>query len=83
MSYVPAYYIGAPHTPGHAITISPNTPVYSSYSGDLIGYGPIKWNTANDAPVHHEKHGQSYHVVEMDSNGNYMAHGISFHKYFF
>jgi hypothetical protein len=76
MSFIPCYDLGAPNMPGGKFIISSTTPVYSSYSGDLIGFGQIPIGTKCDASFGSEKYGQSYHVIERDSNGNCMAHGI-------
>lgn len=74
MSFIPCYNLGAPGIPGGLIQITPNTPIYSSYTGDLIGYGSIPIGTICDAPRNNQKYNQPFHVIEKDSNGNFMAH---------
>ena len=64
---------GGPQQPCTDFTSS--TPVYSTYTGELVGYGPIAKGTICDAPVGHFKYGQPYHVIELTPTNNaYMAH---------
>ena len=66
---------GGPQTP---VTITTSTPVYSSYTGNLIGHGPISFGTPTDAPIGHPNHGTNFHVVEFNpANNSFMAHDYS------
>ena len=60
---------------GSPIIIPDNQPVYSSYTGELIGYGPTGRGVISDAPIGHPNYGKDFHVVEYNEvNGSYMAH---------
>lgn len=76
-NYIPVYSLNVPNggVPGK-VFISPNTPVYSSYTGELIGYGQIPRNSImTDAPFGHSRHGKPFHVVVKNPvNDTYMAH---------
>jgi hypothetical protein len=58
-----------------------NTPVYSSYTGNLVSNGPIKVGTLSDAPVGHKNFGTPFHVIERvelpGSKSVFMAHDYS------
>lgn len=79
MSNVPVYNINKPGggPQPKAPTVTTNTPVYSSYTGELIGYGPITYGTVNDAPKEHPNYNKSYRVIEYNPcNKTFMAHGM-------
>jgi len=74
---VPVYRLNVPGggAQGPPIIIAGTTPVYSSYTGHLVGYGPLTYGTPNDAPKGHPNHGKNFHVIEYnESNGTHMAH---------
>jgi len=76
-NYVPVYNLNIPGggLQGPPMVISPITPVYSSYTGNLVGYGPLEKGTPNDAPKGHPNYNKSFHVVEFNPvNQSYMAH---------
>jgi len=63
---------GGPQQP---VSMTNTTPVYSSYTGNLIGYGPMNYGVKTDAPVGHPNYGTNYHVIEYNpANKSYMAH---------
>ena len=75
--FIPVFPIGIPNTgiPALPPPITQDTPVYSAYTTNLIGYGPIPWGTPNDAPVGNKQHGGIYHgIVYNPCNNSYMAH---------
>lgn len=55
---------GTPGMPSPAPSPSQTTPVYSSYTQKLIGYGPIPFGTPNDAPSSSKQFGGNFRVVE-------------------
>ena len=76
-NHVPVYNLNVPYggLQGPPMIISPTTPVYSSYTGDLVGYGPLAQGTPNDAPKNHPNYKKNFHVVEYNpANNSYMAH---------
>jgi hypothetical protein len=57
------------------VSIGPNTPVYSSYTGELISNGPIAKGTISDAPKSNPNYGKPFHVIEHNPvNNTFMAH---------
>ena len=77
IKYIPVKSINVPNgglqMPPPSITSE--TPVYSTYTGNLIGYGPIPKGTLCDAPVTERNYGKPYHVVVYNPlNESYMAH---------
>ena len=57
------------------VHISNNDPVYSSYTGKKIGYGPIQYGVPTDAVKGQSGYGKNYHVIVFNSaNGKWMAH---------
>ena len=74
--YIPVHNLnypngGAPSAP----PITNSTPVYSSYTGNLIGSGNIPYSTTCDAPAGHPNYGKDYHaVIYNPANNSYMAH---------
>lgn len=74
---VPVYNLNAPGggLQQPAILLAANTPIYSSYSGQLIGYGSVPLGTPTDAIKGQLGYGKNYHVVEYNpANGSHMAH---------
>ncbi len=73
--YIPVINLGSPgayYQPAPPVT--QNTPVYSTFTGHQIGYGPIPVGTRNDAPQGHYGYGQNYHTVMYNpANGAHMA----------
>lgn len=75
--YIPVYNLntpdGGPQKPAY---VTSDTPIYSSYSGKLIGHGPIhRGSIRSDAPLGHPRHDKPFHVIEFNpANGSYMAH---------
>lgn len=58
------------------VTIQPNTPIYSSYTGDLIGYGNQPYGVKCDAAPSHKNYGKDFHVIDYNpANGSHMMHG--------
>jgi hypothetical protein len=75
--YIPAFNINTPHAgpQGPPLTVPPDQPVYSSYTSNLIGYGPIPWGTPTDAPIENVHYGKDFHVIEyVPANDSWMAH---------
>jgi hypothetical protein len=74
---IPVFNINVPYGgPQPAAFVTSDTPIFSSYTGNLIGYGPIGWGTPNDAPIGNHNYGKPFHVIEFNpSNNSYMAHG--------
>lgn len=77
MNNIPVFNINIPGGGSQQrVFIDENTPVYSSYTGQLVGYGPIQRNQImTDAPRGHPRHGQYFHVIEFNPvNGSHMVH---------
>lgn len=61
--------------------INQDTPVYSSYTGNLIGNGPLTYGIPTDAPKGYPNYGTNYHVIEYNpANNSYMAHDPYYSK---
>lgn len=76
--FVPIYNLNVPNGgPQKSVKISPKTPVHSTYTGNVVGYGRIPKGTISDAPVGHPNHGKPFHVVEHNPvNKSYMIHHV-------
>lgn len=77
-NYVPVHNINVPNGgPQQPMTIPSDAPVYSSYTGNLVGYGPQRFGVRSDAPIGHSNYGQNFHViVHNPANNSYMEHGF-------
>jgi hypothetical protein len=75
--YIPVHDLNAPHGgPQQPASVGNNQPVYSSYTGNLVGYGPIPKGTQSDAPPGNPNHAKPYHVIVLNpANQSYMSHG--------
>ena len=73
---IPVYSLNVPNGGiQQSITITSNTPIYSSYTGNIVSHGSISYGTLTDAPSNHVNHGKNFHVIEYNpANGSYMAH---------
>lgn len=77
MSYIPVHPLnvafgGIPQAPPQ---VTSSTPVYSNYTGNLIGYGQIAKGTPNDAPSNNPQHGGVFHVIQYNiANKQFIAH---------
>ena len=77
-NYVPVWNLNTPDggLQGPPMTISPTTPVYSSYTSKLIGFGSLETGIPTDAPEDHPNYNKNFHVVVYNPvNDSYMAHG--------
>jgi hypothetical protein len=85
MSQIPVYNINVPYGGmQQPAFVSADTPVFSSYTGNLIGHGMINHGMRNDAPIGHGNYGKSFHVIEYNpANNSYMAHGYQPRQSFF
>jgi hypothetical protein len=78
MSHLPIHSINVPNggiqqTPPQ---VTSQTPIYSSYTGNFIQFGQIKYGTPCDAPSGHKNHGKNYHVIQYnEANDTFMCHG--------
>lgn len=81
---VPVFDLNKPFGgPQKPITINNNQPVYSSYTGELVGYGNVPKGTICDAPPNNPAHGKPFHVIEKyDSvdGPHYMIHRMKGNK---
>ena len=59
------------------IEISSSTPIYSTYTGELIGHGSIPDGLVCDAPSNSSKFGRPYSLILCDDTGTYTAHAIT------
>nr|AEX63219.1 hypothetical protein mv_R1017 [Moumouvirus Monve] len=59
--YIPAYNING--TNNIPLSVPDNVPVYSMYTGNIIGFGNIPWGTLTDAPAGHKKHGKKFYII--------------------
>ena len=51
--------------------------VYSSYSRELVGYGPMPYGMPNDALPWQNNYGKDFHVIEYNPcNDTFMMHGL-------
>jgi len=74
---IPVHNINVPNggTAQFAPPITDSTPVYSSYTGNLVGYGGVAYGTRCDAQVGQVNYGKDYHaVIYNPANDTYMAH---------
>lgn len=80
---LPVYDINVPGGgPQQTVVIKSDTPIYSSYTGDLIQYGPIGYNVRCDAPIGHPNYGKDFHVIERIRDIDaFMAHGVGVSNY--
>lgn len=74
MSHLPCYIPGVGNLPSRMGIIPDDAPVYSDYTGNLIGYGPVPWGTMSDAPVGHKMHDKIFHGVILNGVGEYRVH---------
>jgi hypothetical protein len=57
------------------ITLTCDTPIYSSYTGKLVSHGGIPWGTISDAPSWNENYKKAFHVIEFNpANSSFMVH---------
>ncbi|MBA43137.1 MAG: hypothetical protein CMF62_03895 [Magnetococcales bacterium] len=76
-NYIPVYDLGEPgRSGGYSISLNLDDAIYSTYSGKQVSIGGIEKGTTCDAPRDHKNHGKAFHVIERDSKGNLMAHGV-------
>lgn len=82
-NYVPVYNINIPGGgPQLPIVIPSDAPVYSSYTGNLVGYGPQQKFVKCDAPQGHPNYGKNFHVIEYNpANDSFMEHGFGTRGY--
>ena len=60
---------------GPPIKISEDEPIYSSYTGELIGYGGIDHGVKVDAPKGEKNYGDNYHAIIFNPvNKTFLAH---------
>lgn len=79
---VPVYPLGYPGSgPQQPITLRPDQPIYSSYTGKQVGIGGMPHGVICDAPLGNPKYGKPYHVIEVDRHGDAMIHGQGKHKW--
>jgi hypothetical protein len=78
MSYdtcIRVFNVGEAGMPGgQQLNISHETPIYSTYTGNIIGYGCIQLGTPTGV-LSGEGYGKKYHVVECNPiTGTCIAH---------
>ncbi|AEX62042.1 hypothetical protein CE11_01062 [Megavirus courdo11] len=72
--YVPVYDIFYCDK-NDSLTVPENEPVYSMYTGNIIGFGPIDINTMTDVGPEHPKYGIAFFVIAHDPiNYTWVAH---------
>lgn len=74
--FIPNYSTNVPYRGiQKPVSIGEDEPVYSSYTGEKIGYGPIPYGVPTDAAEGQSGFGKNYHVIVLNSaNGKWMAH---------
>lgn len=65
---IPVFLPGAPGVPGPRTTIDSGVPVYSLYTGNLVGHGPMPFGIPTDDPTGVAK---TYHGIV-----NYGTYGM-------
>lgn len=55
------------------LTVPDDAPVYTL---ELVGYGPQKKGVMCDAPKGHPSYNKTFHVINRNSDGEYMMHRI-------
>ncbi len=78
---IPVKNINVPNggVPPPIFGVPDDKPVYSSYTGRLIGYGNIPFGTKNDALPGDPNCGGNFHVVEFNpANQTFMAHYVPY-----
>ena len=78
--HIPIYDLNIPNGGAQRpLSIEPDTPVYSSYTGNFVGRGPIPFGVVCDAPLGHPKYGHNYHAIVYNASNNiYMTHHASY-----
>lgn len=73
---IPVYDLNVPNGgPQAPISITKDQPIYSSYTGNLVSWGPIPYGTISDAPVGHSNYKKPFHVIEYNPvNRSFMTH---------
>ena len=73
---LPVYDLNVPNGgPQQPVSIGQNDPVYSTYTGNLVGYGPQPTGVRCDAPQDHPNYGKDYRVIVQNPvTGTFMMH---------
>lgn len=81
--FLPVYNINIPGGGMQPdISLPFDAPVYSSYTGELITYGPVNRGIMTDAPIGHPNYSKPFHVVEYNPvNQTFMMHGMGLNTY--
>lgn len=72
--YVPCYRPGVGNGISTEETVPDGTPVYSEYTGNIVGYGQIPCGMMSDAPEGHRNHGKKFHVININGAGEHRLH---------
>ena len=74
--FIPVFNLNVPNGgPQMPMVMPMDAPVYSTYTGNLIGYGPMPIGLISDAPIGHRNHDKPFHVIEYNPvNKSYMMH---------
>jgi hypothetical protein len=81
MSFLPCYIPGTGNGISTMCVVPPDAPVYSDYTGNLVGYGPIPFGILSDAPVGHKNYGKNYHGIIVNGAGEYRMHSPFAHPH--
>jgi hypothetical protein len=78
--HLPVWDAGEPNRPQVPVVLPENAPVYSVYSGNIVGYGPRPFGVPCDAPKGHPNYGKNFHVIQKHSDGNFVMHRMTIAK---
>jgi hypothetical protein len=68
---IPVYSLNVPNGGSQQhVTIPPDQPIYSMYTGNQVGVGSIPFGTPTDVPVGHPYHGRNFHVITHNPTNN-------------
>ncbi len=73
---VPVYAVNSPGAGvQQPVVMHTDTPIYSSYTSEFVGYGHVPKGTPGDAPYGHPNYGKNFHVIQhVASERIYMIH---------
>lgn len=76
MEYVPCHTMDhvAKGVKSHTCVVPPDTPVYSTYTHDIKGYGQQKYGMLSDDPMSDKEHPAIFHAIVKNNYGEYIIH---------
>lgn len=77
-NFIPVKSINVPNGGlQQVVSVTESTPIFSSYTGNFVGYGPIPFGTISDAPYGDKNYNNPFHVIVHNPvNNTFMVHQI-------